>query len=133
MNLGNIKFSAKAILRVLMGLIFLSAALFRIFNPEMARFELSALSLPSFLLWPLVIFEFLTGLFLLINFRVRSTALVLIVFLLFALIQALLVNGPEIWREASQLFIFQANPVEWFLHLVFVFILVNLVLEKREK
>ncbi|MFA5163687.1 MAG: DoxX family membrane protein [Patescibacteria group bacterium] len=126
MILGNIKNNPWTLLRVVMGLIFLSAAIFRIFNPEAARIELVNLSLPPILVWPLIILEFIGGLCLFLDYESRKAALILVLFLIFALTQALIVDYQTILRQLSSLFVFQANAVGWFLHLMFIFILISL-------
>lgn len=123
MSLENIKNNRIVALRILMALVFLGAGLFRIFNPGAANLELMNLKLPLFFGWPIIILEILGGLCLLLNYKAGKMALMLGIFLILALLQALIINGAEIWRQAGELFVFKANSLDWFLHLVFLVIL----------
>lgn len=126
MILANIKKDPWVLLRLLMALIFLSAAIFRIFNIEAARSELLELSLPQILVWPLIALELVGGLCLLLDYQSKKVAIILSFFLFFALIQALFVNYQFILKQLPELFVFKANALDWFLHLVFIFILLSL-------
>jgi len=126
MILANIKKGPLVLLRLLMALIFLSAAIFRIFNIEAARSELLELSLPQILVWPLITLELIGGLCLLLDYQSKKVAIILSCFLFFALIQALFVNYQVILKQLPELFVFKANALDWFLHLVFIFILLSL-------
>lgn len=126
MILANIKKDPWVLLRLLMALIFLSAAIFRIFNIEAARSELLELSLPQILVWPLITLELIGGLCLLLDYQSKKAAIILSLFLFFALTQALFVNYQVILKQLPELFVFKANALDWFLHLVFIFILLSL-------
>lgn len=131
MILANIKKDSLWILRMFLGLAFLSAAVFRVFSPELASLELLSLNLPQALFWPLVLLELVAGLSLLFNYRVKLSAFVLSLFLVFALSRPLLVDKFFVWEKMRVLFTFQADMTDWFLHLVFLIILVSLFLKNK--
>lgn len=120
------------ILRVLMALVFLSAGFFRIFNPELAKLELVNLNLPLFLSYFLIILEIVGGFLLLINKGVKEVSILFVVFLIFALGWLLLSNGRAILEQAGELFILNSNPTDFFLHLVFLIILVCLFIYHKK-
>lgn len=126
MILVNIKKDSWSLLRVFMALVFLGAAVFRIFNLGAAKLELFNLNLPQLLIWPLIILEFIGGLCLIFDYQSRKVAMILALFLFFALIQALLVDYQGILEHLPDLFVFKANTLDWFLHLVFIFVLISL-------
>lgn len=129
MILGNFKkiiVKPSDILRILMSVIFISAGIFRIFNPGPAEAELIRLGLPSFFIWFILAIEISGGALLLFGKSVRKVAVMFILFLLFALISALVINGREIISQIEELFVFDATPTDFFLHFVFLIILIFL-------
>jgi len=136
MSLENIKIkklfeSPKNILRIFLAFVFLSAGVFRIFNPVIAAAEFSSLKLPAFLSPLMVIFEIGAGVGLLFNKYTRFIYWALIAFVLFALSLALIVNGQGLIVTAGELFIFNLTPTDWFLHFVFLLIAVVLLIKKK--
>jgi uncharacterized membrane protein YphA (DoxX/SURF4 family) len=119
------------ILRILLALVFLSAGIFRIFNPAAAIFELSHLHLPIFLAGLLIIFEIGAGLGLLLNKYVKQIYWLLIIFLILILIWALIVAGGELIKSAGELFVFNLTPTDFLLHLFFLLITITLLLKKK--
>ena len=116
------------LLRILMALVFISAGFFRIFNPGAAEKELLALGLPVFLTIFLALFEIVGGSLLLFKGKAyKYVVFVFVLFLFFALILALTVNGRALFSQAGELFVFSANPVDFFLHFVFIIILLSLI------
>src|SRR5574344_1826839 len=97
-------------LRIFLALVFLSAGVFRIFNSDMAILEFLALKLPIFLSPLMIIFEIGAGLGLLLNKFTKYIYSALIVFVIFALVTALAVNGKEIVSGAGELFVFNLTP-----------------------
>ncbi len=127
-NFKKYKNFSNNLLRYLLALVFLSAGLFRLFNYELGALEMQNLNLPEWLTWPISLFEILAGLTLLKGGRrAKKAILALIIFLLAALIWALFLAKDKIIKEASELFIFNLNPTDFFLHLVFLLILVSLI------
>ena len=137
MTLENIKFN-KMIegpaepLRFFLAAVFLSAGIFRIFNPAAAEAELAALNLPSILSWLLVIFEIGAGGLLLFNKAVKTVARSLFIFLLCAVVYGLILNGRNIFTDSWELFVFRLTPTDVFLHIAFIFMLLVLILSKKK-
>lgn len=136
MNLANFKENKilkqpESILRIFLAFVFLSAGFFRIFNPDMAVSEFTALGLPIFLCPLMIIFEIGAGVGLLFNKFVKYISLSLIAFILFALFEALIIDGKEIIRGAGELFIFNLTPTDWFLHFVFLLIVFILFVGRK--
>ena len=136
MNLENFKIkklveSPEDIFRIFLALVFLSAGMFRIFNPNMVVFEFTALRLPVWLSGFMVFFEIGAGLGLIFNKYTKVIYWLLIFFLLFVLIWALTISGKSIFMSAGELFIFNLNPTDWFLHFVFLLIVVGLIMKKK--
>jgi uncharacterized membrane protein YphA (DoxX/SURF4 family) len=85
MNLGNIKkIKIEDIFRIFLVLVFLSAGIFRIFNPELAQQEAFLLGLPTSFSYFLSIFEVTIGFLLLIHVWTRLVYGVLAGFLIAA-------------------------------------------------
>ena len=125
---------ATDILRIFLGLVFLSAGIFRIFNWQQAILELSNLKLETvFLPILLVILEIGTGIFLILNFKTKKALSVLIIFLGFALVWTLANYGKTLISNSYELFTFQANPTDFFLHLTYLAIIIYLFLSLKEK
>jgi uncharacterized membrane protein YphA (DoxX/SURF4 family) len=136
MNLENFRIKKlsgepEELFRIFLALVFLSAGLFRIFNPDMAVFEFTALRLPVWLSGFMVFFEIGAGVCLLLNKYTKFIYWLLTAFLIFVLGWALAINGKELFFSAGELFIFRLNPTDWFLHFTFLLIIVFLVIKKK--
>lgn len=125
-NIKNI--NSGDFLRVFLGLVFLSAGIYRIFNWQSAVLEISNLNLPFaiFISVLVVTLEILGGVSFLFNFQTRITAIVFSIFIAFALIFAFLSSGQEMINNAEKLFTFQAEPTDFFLHFTYLIILIYL-------
>ncbi len=132
MNLGNIKkINIEDILRYFLAAVFLSAGIFRIFNPEMAEQEMLSLALPPAFSYFLIFLEIGSGLLLLLNKWVKIVYWVLIVFLIGALEMALAIDAKGILNAASELFVFNLTPTDFFLHSIFLLIIILLIFRKK--
>jgi len=116
------------LLRVLMGGVFCVAGLFRLFVPQMALDEMANLNLSALLVFPVTAFEIVLGLSLILNRYVKYTAGALILFLFFVLTRGLAIGGLGLLSAAGELFVFNVNPTDIFMHLVFLIILLYLFL-----
>jgi len=133
MNLGNIKkIKIEDIFRIFLVLVFLSAGIFRIFNPELAQQEAFLLGLPTSFSYFLSIFEVTIGFLLLIHVWTRLVYGVLAGFLIAALELAFVIKNKEIFSSISELFVFDLNPTDIFLHLVFLFIVVLMIFREKK-
>ena len=136
MNLENFKIkniseTPEEIFRIFLGLVFLTAGLFRIFNPDMAVIEFTALKLPVFLSGLTVFFEIGAGICLLLNKYAKLIYWLLLGFLSFVLVWSLIVGGSAIVSSLREIFVFNLNSTDWLLHFVFLLIIVVLVIKKK--
>jgi len=119
------------LLRIFLTFVFLSAGFFRIFNSGAAKLELINLQLPTFLSVLIIIFEITAGIILLANKYVRYVYWLLVFFLVFILVWGLAINGQAIAKSAGELFVFNLTPTDLFLHFIFLFLAVILLIEKK--
>jgi len=116
-----------ALLRIFLGLVFLSAGLYRVLNWHEVTLEFSNLKLNSLYLPILIIIlEIGAGIFLILNIKLKESLLVLIIFLIFTLIWTLVIFGKDLISKSSELFTFQTTPTDFFLHLSYLVILIYL-------
>ena len=121
------------ILRIFLGLVFLSAGIFRIFNLNMALVEMNNLHLSTMLTWPIIGLEIIGGTLLIINKQIKKTLIVLLAFLSLALAWGLFVNGQDIIGQAKELFIYTLNSTDFFLHVTFLVIILSLLLFHKKQ
>jgi uncharacterized membrane protein YphA (DoxX/SURF4 family) len=131
-NFKKILSGQDSLLRILMAVIFISAGLFRIFNPIAAENELIKLGLPNFFTWFILVIEIGGGFVLLVGKYLKIVLVIFVIFLLVALGGALLSNGYNIIAQAGELFIFDATPTDFFMHFVFLVILIFLFRSKTK-
>lgn len=132
MILANFKKNPENLLRILMSLVFLTAGLFRIINPNLASLELQNLYLPAFFSLPLIFLEIGGGFYLLIKGKYwRQVLFIFIIFLFFALVNALRVDFTGLMKNVGELFVFNLTPTDFFLHFVFLIILLFLFWKKK--
>ena len=117
--------------RIILGLIFISAAIFRIFNYSVGIEELSRLNMPSMGLIPMIIFELAIGAMFISGYKVKLAALLTSLFLAFGLVIALIANFTGILSNIWELFVFDANPTDMLLHTIYLVILIYIF--KRTK
>ncbi len=125
--------SPTEIIRVFLALVFLAAGIFRIFNPVAAELELLNLRLPLLFSWPLILFEILAGLGLLLNKYVKYIYYLLIVFLVFILIWAFVLNGRGLTNQVGELFAFNLTPTDIFLHFIFLLLVFASLFSRNTK
>jgi len=120
------------LLRLFLGLTFLSAGIYRIFNWHQAVLEFSRFGISSayYLIILMIILEVAGGLLLILNIRTKEILLAFIVFIIIALISAFLVNGREIVSGLGELFTFNPSPTDSFLHFTYLIILIYLFNKK---
>ena len=117
------------LLRLFLGLTFLSAGIYRIFNWNQAVVEFSRFGLGSayYLIVLMIILEVAGGLMLLFDIKTKKVLLAFTIFILIALIGAFLVNGKGIISGLGQLFTFTPSPTDSFLHFTYLIILIYLL------
>jgi len=127
---NNFKFSG--LLRLFLGLVFVSAGFYRILNWRMAVSELSGLNIDSsYISIFIVAIEIIGGIFLIFNIKTKKVLSIFIVFVLLALVAAFLAAGKDIISGFEQLFTFSPTPTDVFLHFTYLIILVYLLGEKE--
>lgn len=136
MILENIKIKilslkTEDILRIFLALVFLTAGIFRIFNSQMAALEYARLSLPIYLSPLMIIFEIGAGSLLLINRYTKFVYYLLAAFMVVVLAWSFFLDGHELLRKAGELFVYNLNPTDLFLHFIFLFIICVLLLKKK--
>lgn len=126
---------SNTLLKTFLGLIFLSAGIFRIFNWETAILEITNLKLPfpAIISLAVVILEIIGGLFLIFNIQTKKTALTLSSFLFLALLWTFLNFSEGLISGSKLLFSFRADPTDFFLHITYLVILVSLVFKIDKK
>lgn len=127
----NIILTQSDLFRVLMGFVFLTAGLFRIFYGFEAAQELRLLNLPGFFTWPLIVLEIIGGLLLIFNKYLKIVLIVLTIFLIGALLNAIFLDGLNLFHQAGELFVFNLTPTDFFLHFVFLVILISLLIGRK--
>lgn len=126
------KIEPESLLRIFIGLIFLSAGIYRIFNWQQANIEFSALKLNSVYLIALaMILEIVGGLFLIFNIKTKKVLLAFVIFIILALISAVLGAGKDLIAKSSELFVFDLTPTDFFLHFTYLVIIIYLLGKKE--
>lgn len=115
------------ILRIFLGVVFLSAGIYRIFNWQQAVSEFSNLKLESIYLPILsVAFEIIAGFLLILSIKTKKVLMLLTVFLSFTLFWTLIFYSKELIANSNELFIFNITPTDFFLHLTYLIIVIFL-------
>lgn len=114
------------ILIVFMGVVFLSAALYRIFNYEAAVTEFTNLKLPLFLIPATILLETIIGILFIIKRYIKYASMVASIFLLIAIIIGTFSNFTNITKQIHELFVFDANPTDILLHVLYIGILLGI-------
>lgn len=122
------------ILRIYLGIIFLSAGVYRIFHLSQAYSEIASLvgGWHEIFLVLTIILEVISGLFLIFNFRAKRTAEILFVFVALAMLLSVIRSGREIFQSLNELFFFNATPTDFFLHLTYLVMLLALIFYLRK-
>ena len=118
------KFEFDLLIRIFIGLVFLSAAVYRIFNFGAAQQELSNLNAPLFFAIPLIILELYIGASFLFNFYTKPACVIIIIFLISALLVGFFANYNLIIQNLGELFVFSANPTDMFMHFIYLLIVI---------
>lgn len=129
------KLEASDILRIFLGIVFILAGSYRVFNWNQVALEFQNIKLDNIYLPILVVaFELIAGLLLILNVGIKKVIVLLIVFLSLGLLWSIIVNNPTLTDNLSQVFTFSQTPVDFFLHFTYLIILSYLFLiQKRDK
>lgn len=120
------------IFRIALGIVFLFAALYRIFNYPAAVEELNVLQLSTLFIIPIISLEIIFGLLLLLNRFVKGVAVASIIFLASAITWGFVVNGSAIISGISKLFVFNPDATDILLHLIYMIILILIFINYKE-
>jgi uncharacterized membrane protein YphA (DoxX/SURF4 family) len=133
-NLKNKKIvlSQSDLLRILIGFVFLTAGFFRVFNGNAASQELELLNISALFTWPLIILEVVGGLLLIFNKYLKAVSIIFIIFLIGALVNAVYLDGLNLFFKAGELFVFNLTPTDFFLHFVFLVILISFLIGRKK-
>jgi len=116
------------ILIIFMGVVFLSAALYRIFNYEIAVTEFTNLKLPLFLIPMTILLEIVIGILFIVRKYIKYAVLVASFFLVSAIFIGIISNFTNIAERVHELFVFNAEPTDIVLHILYVGILIAIYL-----
>ena len=114
------------------GIVFLSAAVYRIFDYSVGVGEFNQLKIPLFFLPFIIILEIILGVLFILNKKVVYASVVSIIFLSVAVLVAFISNFSAIIINLSELFSFRANPVDILLHIMYIFLLFLIYLEYKK-
>ncbi len=118
------KLSAERFLQIFLGVVFLSAGIYRLFHWQLATLEFSLLQLPyPWLTAGVIAFEIVGGLFLITNRWPKITLLAFTAFLGTALIYAYLLMGQNLVQYSAELFVFNLTPTDFVLHFTYLVML----------
>lgn len=136
MTLVNTKFIKRLTepanyLRIILACIFLVAGIYRIFNPALASSELVSLQLPDFMSLLIIILEIVAGILLLFDYFTRPVYYSLILFMTLTLFWSIIVSGHTLLKTADELFIFNLNPTDFFLHAIFLLLIITVLRLKK--
>ena len=133
MILDNLKERSLVILRVFLGIVFISAAIFRIINFSSGMAEMQALGLPGLSSIIIILLEIASGLLLILNKYIRIAVSVLVVVLTIGVIVALVTNFHNIMINFKELFVLDATPTDIVYHIALIVGLVQLFFFCNEK
>jgi uncharacterized membrane protein YphA (DoxX/SURF4 family) len=120
------------VVRYFLALVFLSAGVFRLLAPVAAELEFSRLGLPEELSLLMTVFEIIAGLCLIFSLFLRVVYFLLASFLAFALFWALFRNFSGLISSAGELFVFDLSPTDWFLHAIFLGLILCLAIRRKK-
>lgn len=110
-------------IRIFLGIVFISAAVYRIFNYGIAKQEMASLKIPAFFVFIVIIFEILVGLAFMFNKYIKFAAILSAFFLILAIMLALIVNGKNIILSIGEIFVFNLTPTDILLHITFLILI----------
>ncbi|MCK5283797.1 MAG: DoxX family protein [Nanoarchaeota archaeon] len=117
---------------IFLGLVFLSAGVYRILNFDAAIAEMAALNMPDFIAPIMIMFEIVMGILFLLSKGVKIAAVLSAIFLISAVIIGFIVNGSRIFSSLGELFVFNANPTDISLHLIYLALLLYIFVKYKK-
>ena len=119
------------ILLFFLGIVFLSAAVYRVFNYSVAMQEFSQLRVPLFFLPFTIFLEIIIGVLFLTNKKVRYASMSAAIFIVVAITFGLVSNFSNILKNITEVSVFRANPTDMLLHFVYLLIFIFIFLKYR--
>lgn len=116
-----------------LGIIFLSAGLFRIFDYPAAQLEVNGLQLPIAASVLVIILELAIAICFLTNRYVKYASLVAALFLMVPISISFFLYSEMLYSQFSDLFVFNATATDVVLHLVFLVLVVLIFVTERKK
>lgn len=111
-------------LLIFLSLVFIMAAVYRIVYYADSAQEMASLNLPQWVSILVIILEFSIALTLLFNKFVKMSSLIASIFLIIAILLGIVTNAKYVFSNVWELFVFNANPTDIFLHMTFLFMLI---------
>lgn len=119
--------------QILLGIIFLSAALFRTFNYPAAKLELSNMGIPGPASILVILIELTIAACFLTHRFVKYASLAAAVFLTVPIGISVFLYPEDIYSQLSDLFVFNATATDVVLHIVFFVLVVLIFITERNK
>ena len=120
-------------IQMFLGIIFLSAGLFRIFNYPAAQLEVNGLRLPVVASVLVITLELVISICFLANRFVKYASLVAALFLAVPISISFFLYPDILYSQLSELFVFNATATDVFLHLMFLILVVLIFVTERKK
>lgn len=119
--------------QILLGIVFLSAALFRIWNYPAAEQELSCMGLPGSASILVILIELAIAVCFLTHRCVKYASLAAAIFLTVPISISFILCSEAICSQLSDLFVFNATATDVVLHIVFLVLAVLIFITERNK
>jgi uncharacterized membrane protein YphA (DoxX/SURF4 family) len=120
------------IITLYVGIIFLSAAMYRIFNLSIAKQEMILLNMPQFFVILIIIVETFLGVAFLLNKYIKIASITAIAFLVSALTLSIILQGASLISQVGKLFVFDLEITDVFLHLNYLILLLFVYFDNKK-
>lgn len=124
--------SKKNIISFFLGIVFLLAAVYRIFNPKAGIEEFNAVGVPIFFLYVTILFELTVGTLLILGKKLKLVSVITMFFLVIAIIIATLSDFKGIIHNIGELFVLDSTPTDIVLHITFLIMLIHVFLNQNK-
>ena len=125
--------SNKNIISFSLGIVFLLAGVYRIFNPQAGIEEFSKIGLPLFLLYAIILFELTIGMLLILGKKLKLVSGIMIVGLVIFIPIVLFSNLSGVIKNIGELFVFDSTPTDIVLHITYLIMLVHVFLNQNKQ
>lgn len=124
--------SKKNIISFSLGIVFLLAGIYRIFNPQAGILEFNAIGLPIFLLYATILFELIIGVLLILGKKLKLVSGVMIFGLAIFIPVVIFSNLTGIIQNIGELFVFDSTPTDIVLHITYLIMLIHVFLNQKK-